>query len=67
MHFVAASVRFEHSTYNVNESSTAQLVLILDKPLSIDFTIEVFATISGKLCNHTYSSCIYCCYHNMYS
>ena len=41
---LVGSVRFENGTYNVSESSTAQIVLILSKPSSNEITVEVLHT-----------------------
>ena len=44
---------FEQAAYNVSENNTAQVVLILSKPSSTNFTVEVYSTnitAFGKSC-----------------
>ena len=40
---IVITVTFEQEVYNVSENSTVQVVLILSKPLSSNFTLEVLS------------------------
>ena len=41
---IVITVTFEQPVYNVSENTTAQLVLILSKPMSNNFILEVLSS-----------------------
>ena len=44
-HFLDITVRFNQLTYSVNEDDgSAQLVLVLSNPSSIDITVQIYDT-----------------------
>ena len=57
-HSPATTVKFEQSTYVIDEDGgAAQPVLVLSNPLSTNITVEVFSTndsATGKYCNISY-------------
>ena len=52
---IAFTIRFDQSTYSVNEDDgSAQPVLVLSKPSSTDVTVQVFnadGTATGEYCS----------------